>query len=189
MSDLNFSQSADPVALYNDQTGNELAINADGSINVVQSGASSITDYLHGINLELNLGSTGVQNMLLLRNPSGSGKNLYLNKIVYAILGSATRYRIGIYQKPTVTATGTGLTIYSHNIKSSPPATVCNAYSAPTTSSLGTKIRTYSIEGTGSGLELFGYGFKLEENNDILIVGDTDATNKVVCVSLEWTEV
>jgi hypothetical protein len=188
MGDINRKGDLD-VNVVDKTSQNALIINTDGSINVVESGTSSITDILHGINLEYNLASTGEQNILLLRNPNASGKNLYLNKIVYAILGSATRYRVGIYQKPTVTATGTGLTIYSHNIKTSPPATVCNAYSGPMTSSFGTKIRTYSVEGTNGGLELFGYGFKLEPNNDILVVGDTDASNKVVCISLEWSEV
>lgn len=45
MADLNFSQGADPVSIYNDQSGNQLAVNSDGStyVRLLDQAGTAIT--------------------------------------------------------------------------------------------------------------------------------------------------
>lgn len=141
-----------------------------------------------GFSIEQNQASTGEQNLILFRNPSGSGKTVYLTKINCGTTDTITRFKIRIYQKPTVSAVGTTGTIFSNQIKSSPPSSVCLVYTVPTTSAKGTKIRSYSQSDTGSKLEDFRYGISLEAGQDILITGDTDASNKILFADFQWSE-
>lgn len=143
---------------------------------------------LFGFSIEQNQASTGEQNLILFRNPSASGKTVYITKINCGSVDTLTRFKIRVYQKPSVSAVGTAGTIFSYQIKASPPSSVCLVYTVPSISAKGTKIRSYSQADTGSKWEDFRFGISLEAGQDILITGDTDASNKILFADFQWSE-
>jgi hypothetical protein len=183
------ANGAQEVTIKN-SAGTELAINSDGSLrtNTLVTSLANLGQ-VFGVNLELNLPSTGEQNMLLLRNPAGSGKNILINMSLFGSVDTITRYRIRIYQKPTITSVGNSFSVFPCLVKASnPPVSVALAYSSPVTSSRGTRIRTYAREGTNSDVEYTDRTIDMTAGTDILVTGDTDATNKILAITLQWSE-
>jgi hypothetical protein len=188
MADLDVNET-DEVTVADAAGVNKLTVNADGSINAIASNYSLVKNQKSfGCNVEQNVASTGEQNVLLVRNPSGSGKSMFINIFECAVLGSATRYRVRLYQKPTVTAAGTSTGTFSNTVTSAPTAAVGLIYVLPTTSARGTRMSTYSQEGVSSIFEKFDYGIDLMPGYDLLITADFDATNKVLGINLQWSE-
>lgn len=166
-----------------------LAINTDGSLNFrypERLAVGNSTEF--GFSIEQNQANTGEQDLILFRNPTGSGKTVYINKINVGEIDTITRFRIRVYQKPTITAVGTAGTTFSLQIKGSPATAAALVYTLPTISARGTRIRSYSQADTGSKWEDFQYGISLAEGFDMLITGDTDASNKVLFASFYWRE-
>jgi len=61
---------------------------------------------------EITLPNAGVeQNVILMRNPSGSGKQAYIRNITFSnTLGAAKSSTLRVYSNPVVTSTGSTLT-------------------------------------------------------------------------------
>jgi hypothetical protein len=188
MADVSLNES-DEVTIAGSDGINKLIVNSDGSINAPDYPFFLVMNERYfGINIESNIATAGEQDVLLIRNPAGSGRNLYLNRIFCGVLGTATRFRVRVYQKPTVTSAGTSAGIFSNMIKGSPVATVMTAYTNPTISARGTRMRTYTSEGTNSIDDSFDFGLDVNPGYDILITGDFDTKNKVLALSLQWGE-
>jgi hypothetical protein len=135
---------------------------------------------------------TSEQNLVHLLNPSGSGKNLIILKIVlscFDTITSAVYFRI--YANPTITGNGTALTISNGRIMTSPTASIANAYRDPTTSAIGTfrfsGITPGGTAGNSLPLQICG-GLIIEPNNRLLITAKADGTNRDTAIYIEWGE-
>lgn len=130
-------------------------------------------------------------NVVLFRNPSGSGKNATLKMMTYdntATVSSLLRFRV--YVNATVTVAGTGVSEVSLDVGSGKTA-AAECFTSPTTSANGTLIFDLSTPGgvsTQDNKIYFPEGFQLRENNNILITATADGTNRIAHVSLVWEE-
>jgi len=140
--------------------------------------------------VELSLATAGSENkVILLRNPSGSGKNLFLGISILDMLTKGGQATIRMYKNPTITSVGTAVTPISSRLGGN-GASVMTLYSAPTISANGTRVATYSVGKDASSLSLdFKFGLELTPGNDILITGSPDANNRTVAVTFQWVEV
>lgn len=138
--------------------------------------------------------STSEKNLILIRNPNGSGKNLKLLRGIFLDYDTVASFvHFHIYAKPTVTGTGTALTINNGIVKTSPNTSVMNLYRDPTTSALGSMIPSFLTKGGTGGSNESQFYFMgsiiIEPNNDVLITGTADGTNRDTGVYLEWAEI
>jgi hypothetical protein len=138
-----------------------------------------------------NVGSSE-KNLLHLLNPSGSGKNLIIWKIILSCFDTiSSQVYFRVYANPTITGNGTALTISNGRIMTSPTASIANAYHSPTTSALGVlRFSGVTIGGTAAQslpLQIAG-GLILEPNNRLLITGRADGTNRDTAFYIEWSE-
>jgi len=115
-----------------------------------------------------NGGTTEVP-ILLIKNPTGSGKAMRLHALYVAADGLSTNEELIVraYTQPTITANGTVLTPTS-NRPAKNVSSVLNVYSLPTISANGTKLfefyttTTFVLDGVGHPYFLdAGYSFLL----------------------------
>ncbi len=129
-----------------------------------------------------------VYNMLYVRNPVGSGKNVYINKLNTSNVTSANLFNLTMHTNPTVTSTGVAIGIHNAKIGSS-TASVCLAYNGTTvTSNDGTDFASVSGSGEHNSLN-FDYGVILTPNNSILINGSAFDNNQTILLNFEFSEV
>lgn len=129
-----------------------------------------------------------VYNMLYVRNPVGSGKNVYINKLNTSNVTSANLFNLTMHTNPTVTSTGVAIGINNAKIGSS-TASVCLAYNGTTvTSNDGTDFASVSGSGEHNSLN-FDYGVILPPNNSILINGSAFDNNQTLLINFEFSEV
>lgn len=123
---------------------------------------------------------------MLIKNPSGSGKNIRVYEIKFGIDGNVNDPSIyRVYRDPTITTNGTAITI--RNRRKSGAASAMEAYTAPTVSANGSLLdgETFtSIEGH----DFQDLGWFIEPGEDILITIDPTLTNLSHIISLEWIE-
>lgn len=134
---------------------------------------------------------TSELNVLLFRNPSGSGKTVKLKRLIYNNSHTvSSQLRIRVYVDATVTSAGTGVTEVALDIGSgnTPGAEV---FSSPTTSANGTQILDLLTLGGASaqdGKFEFSEGCQLRENHNLLVTAISDGTNRVANISIVWEE-
>jgi hypothetical protein len=169
MADLTFSQSSDPVCIFNDTSGNQVVVNADGSVDTrnYDSSGNGITSTTLGAkqgldvtaiaspsqmaaalgqvyvtSFEFNLPTNGTESpAVYIKNPSGSGK-MFILKLLSATCEDATNGAavIRVYGDPTTSVNGTSQTVSSTSIGGGAAASVMTAFSGPTASANGTIV-------------------------------------------------
>lgn len=146
-------------------------------------------DKLYGLCSEVNLSGTSEVDAVLFKNPSGSGKIIYIAKIIFCLISTVgAQLKVRVYKSPTITANGTAITVVPARIGGSPPASVVTAYSLPTISARGTQLRVYVSSDTGTVMDDINSRIIMEANTDLLITGQSSSTNKPVGVTLSWVE-
>lgn len=145
---------------------------------------------LYTANPQQNLPTNAAENnAFLIRNPAGSGKNLYLSDFIFDVITKDRQCVWQLYRSPTITGTGTSTPITATYIDSAPASSML-VYSNPTTSSLGTRIRTFSTGVNSNSTQVnFGIGFILAPGQDILITGIPNGNNVLVAMTAVWGEV
>lgn len=130
-------------------------------------------------------------NFILLKNPSGSGKRVRLQELIFDIglAGGAQSLKstFRVYRNATVTTNGTALTIY----KTKPDGatnTIMEAYTSPTTSSRGTFVNVFPFtQGVfNRTLDLTRY---ILDGSNLLITAEPATTNTEHAFSSAWAEV
>jgi hypothetical protein len=195
MADLNFTQGADPVAIFNDTTGNQLAVNSDGSILTVDMSHEHFhceNKEMFATTVELNLPTSGTEtNIGILVNPTGETKRIFIYKWVALLtntVGSIATLRF--YIQPTITANGTAQSIFNTYIGDS-AASIANVYKSPTTSAKGTFAFAVNVQGGTGGATI------IDDMNGILAIppgmtmlmtGTPDGTNRNIIVTFYWAE-
>lgn len=198
MSDIATVESREVVVT--DTTGaNDMAVNADGSINVAGivsnfPAATSISSFVNDgkvftISDQISLATAGSDNLVfLIRNPSGSGKTLYLYRILFGINVVNVLARFKTKKNPTVTATGTAVTPVNNNIGNSNTSAM-NVYKASTVSG-GTQLTSITTGQNNSSFDFLGdFSVFLQPGNDLIITGDPASNNREASVTVVWAEV
>lgn len=148
-------------------------------------------DRLFAAAVERTTIGTSELNVMLFRNPSGSGRVVKPRIMTYdntATVSSLLRFRV--YVDATVTVDGTGASEIGLDIGGSDTAGA-EVFSSPTTSALGTLILDLSTAGgvqTQDNKIEFPRGFQLRENHNLLITAIADGTNRIAHVSMIWEE-
>lgn len=202
MSDLN-DRSLD-VSITNEDKSKKVTVITDGSeervaANIIQSttqpsqiNISALTKagYVYTIPLAINMGSTGSTNpLILIKNPSDSGKRFYLYKITFGPTLTTTVTVLRAFSNPTITANGTTQTPVNLAIGGGFGASAMQVFSLPTISANGTLIHNF-VE--ASGVSSFGavtdFGVQLLENNNLLISAEPSANNRELSITIIWAE-
>lgn len=194
MADLSFSQSADPVEVFDSTSGNKLIPNADGSINAQDhAGYKADAKQFYWCSYAFNLASSGEKMAMYFRNPSGSGKTIRIVDLTLSLsntVGSMAIVRL--YVNPTVTANGTAQSANPGYVGGSQAAAVALVTSAPTVTANGTLYGAEHVAGGTSGCTNtvdIAECILLAANNSLLITGDPDGTNRNLLITITWVEV
>lgn len=146
-------------------------------------------DKLFGYGTNVNTASAGTDNpLILLKNPSDSGKNLILYSVV---LGISIENNYGVYKifiDPTISSNGTSETILNKNIGSS-VASVMELYQIPTIIANGILNSSY-VYGANSNSVIINANFSLllQPGHNLLITGDPKSNNRTSQITLTWVE-
>lgn len=190
MADLNFTQSADPVTIVNDSSGNQAAVNSDGSL-VARNNEQQLAaeNKVFSTNWEISSVGTTEIPVVLFRNPSGSGKTAKFIRLTISNFATVNSFiRIRAYGAPTVTGDGTGLTEVCTHIGQAGP--VSTTFSSPTVSANGTRFAQWEIPAFQNALIIpLDMLFLLDANAEVLLTAQADGTNRVFVGSLLWAEV
>lgn len=127
----------------------------------------------------ISISGTAETNFMLLRNASGSGKTVRIHQIHIGVRATVTgdNARIRIYRDPTVTANGSALTVRPI-LKSAPISAVMTAYTAPTTSALGTLLITRTLTQAWMDTMNLDETFYIQQNEIILFTIQPANTGK-----------
>lgn len=164
-----------------------VVIASDQSAIPVTSGLPTFLSQTFGYAASINQPSANTDNPLyLLRNPSGSGKTLYVRFIAYGIAVANVSGVIKVWKNPTVTANGTAQTIVSFG----GGTTVMLLNSVPTVTANGSQL-TDGVTGQNSNSVLLEVNSEIAllPNNSILITGSPLSNNRQAELSIRWIEV
>lgn len=135
----------------------------------------------------LSSGSNAETPLVLIRNPTGSGRVFYLEQI---ILSSSTSSDIiyRFYLNPTVSANGTSQTVIGGR-QTGQDATVTLVNTLPTAGTLGSVFDAIrSTSGSSGIIKIYGGSIMLDPNNSMLITVEQGQANQAGSVGLEWRE-
>lgn len=163
-----------------------VVISSDQTTVPVSVGLPFFLSKTFGYAAGINQPTAGTANpLILIKNPSGSGKTLYLSFVSYGINVANVLGTIRLYKNPTITSNGTSQTIVSFG----GGTTAMELYTVPTISVNGTLTSTY-VTGQNNNSLLVPVGFEigLEANSQLLITGDPGSNNRQAEISLRWIE-
>lgn len=165
--------------------------NSGDSLKVTSTG---VQDYVNqskmfSASFDITAASAGSNNPLLLfRNPSGSGKVVYIYSIQAGCAVANVSFKFRLFANPTVTSNGTARTPRQRNIGS---ATVASSLinTLPTVSSSGNELSAL-VNGQNTNSVVFAEGFSIEvqPNNAFLITGDPLSNNRAAVITITWVE-
>lgn len=138
---------------------------------------------------EVTLPNGGVEaNVVLFRNPNGSGKKVYIRNITFSnTQGAGKSVTMRVYANPTVTANGTVLSVVSMNVGGGAVFPVILTNTSPTTSSRGTKLNVLA-QTNEQGTMDYDWGLIVNANNSLLITGTGTANNIPMVLNVIWSE-
>lgn len=134
--------------------------------------------------------ATSGTNILLFRNPSGSGKAIKILAISVAVVSNLTDpVSIRFYESPTISADGSALAPVNMHLGSA-NTEVADVFDGPTHSALGNLfwVETFTKD-SGSRSQTEGR-IQLDANEQILLRGIAEGTVSVsIRISIMWAEV
>lgn len=150
-----------------------------------------LTSQIFSVSTTLNMASGGSDNaLILIKNLTANTKKLFIID-VFAGCSSAASVTVifKIFSNPTVSANGTTLTISNRYRKTSPAATVMEAYTLPTVSASGVQISSF-VNGQGANAVNVITGFQLviDPNQTLLVTGAPTSNNKEAVITVVWSE-
>lgn len=147
---------------------------------------------IYSVSTQVNCPSNGVEtSLLLIRNPIGSGKKIYLTDSIFHSNTAAQAVRAGLYYSPTILLEGVPETISNHKVAAGVPASSMTAFTVPTTTSNGTRLRQFNT-GQGNQSASIQIDWRMavivDPGFDLLITGTPSANNVPLTISLSWLE-
>lgn len=146
---------------------------------------------LYAAAVDVSMASSNTDNPLIyFRNPSGSGKRMYIRAISCGCTVTNVGAEWKIFSMPTVTVNGTSLPAYARNLNNSQPAATALVTTLPTVSSSG-NFQGVLVTGQNTTSITFSedYSICLQPNSAILLTGSPSSNNRNAAISLAWAEV
>lgn len=133
--------------------------------------------------------SSGTDNPLYyIKNPSGSGKILYLWEIMAGVTAQNQYSIIKLYANPTVTTDGTSKTPVNRLVGSSATADM-EIYEIPTITNEGNLLITMMYPENGdTAIYPAAFSIQVKPENSILITGDPKGNNDELALHVAWAE-
>lgn len=169
---------------------NTLIVNSDGSINVTDVIAyhtSQGTTYI--LSGSFNAASGGSDNpILLIKNPNGSGKTLYLQRVAMNVSVTNVIVDYKFFYAPTITSNGTSQTPRNALIGSSSTSAM-TCFSLPTLSSNGTQLVEITVgqNATTCIVDVNG-AIQMQANQNLVIAAQPASNNRAVQFTVTWVE-
>lgn len=142
--------------------------------------------------LTINMATATENRIILFRNPSGSGKVIYLQRL--QVLLTNTNNSSGVirgYVAPTVTTNGTPLTPVNTNVGGGGASSIADVFSTPVVSAVGTLAFATRVQG-GDGAQPTDFDFDgstaINPGVDVLITGTPDGNNRELIITIMWLE-
>lgn len=168
--------SSIPMVLASDQTTIPVSV-----------GLPFFLAYTFGYATGINQPTAGTANpLILLKNPTGSGKTLYISFVSYGIAVANVLGTIRFYKGPTITSNGTSQTIQSFG----GGTTAMELYTVPTISANGSLLSSF-VTGQNNNSVIVPVNFEigLAANTNLLITGDPGSNNRQAEISVRWIEI
>lgn len=147
---------------------------------------------LYGLVTETNVPTSIETRILLIRNPSGSGKVMYLQRLVLLLTNTSSSSAVmRFYLQPTIIANGVAATIVNTNIGGGGAASVLTAFTVPTISVNGTFAYATRVQG-GDGAQPTVVDFEgsiaINPGIDILVTITPDGNDRNTISTFLWLE-
>lgn len=145
---------------------------------------------VYGFSSTIAAAVAGVDNPIcFIRNPSGSGKVLYLYLVHAGTLIANVGFSFHITANPTATANGTIQTPTSLNIGGGAGASSMLVTTLPTITAVGSILATIDVGQNSSAIK-FGDGFSIaiNPNNSLLFTANPSSNNRNVDFTIQWAE-
>lgn len=164
-----------------------IVIASDQTSVPTSTGLPTFLSSTYGFAIGINQPTASTDNPLLyLRNPNGSGKNLYVKFCSYGIAVANVLGTIRLYKNPTVSANGTAQTIVSFG----GGTTVALLTSVPTVTSNGTLLHTGVTGQNSLSLNIpLDFELTIAPNESLLLTGSPGSNSRQAEISLRWIEV
>lgn len=139
---------------------------------------------------DINMATGDAENpVILLRNPAGSGKTIYIRRITYGVSTNNVYIVAKLYKTPTISVNGTTITPQNLLVGSG-TASVILATTLPTLSSNGTLVANGSSPQNSSTYPLIDdFYMSVPENQSIALTGTAAGNNRVGSFTVQWVEV
>jgi hypothetical protein len=161
-------------------TGDSLKVTTSGDVVI-----GSLFSYAGLINMAA---STLDNPMLLISNPSNSGKTLIFLRLAVNTTSTNQSTYFNIWANPTVTSNGTSATINRRQVGGT-ATSVALAYTLPTTSGGLLLAEFYNAINTNTEeLILPARTITLLPGNKLLLTGQSSQNNRTAVVTLVWEE-
>ena len=155
-----------------------------------QIGDYTNADKVFSVSSKLNAALSSVENpMFLIRNPTGSGKKIYIVRGEAGTTDANITVDVRVFSSPTVTANGTVVTPVNNKVGSVAASSVL-ANSLPTVSANGSVLRDV-VNGQNSNSVPFAQdsAIIMPENSAILITARPSTNGREVAITLIWIEI
>jgi hypothetical protein len=202
---LNLGAVTSTAPTYTTTQTSSLSLDTSGNLRVKVSAdtsssssptAGTISDYVSANKVyvtafNVNMPSAGTDNpLLLVRNPTGSGKILYVYKLGFGSTVANVSAIFKVFANPTVTANGTSQAAVSLNIGGGAPVASMLSTSTPTVTAAGSEIESYEAgSNNNSGSFVEDFSIHVAANNSLLITGNPASNNRDAALTIVWVEV
>lgn len=150
----------------------------------------ALSGIMFSFQYNLTVSASSEDEFMLIRNPSGSGKNLIICEASFDIRTADAEGMFGVYLNPTITNNGTTRTIL--NMKSGGAApTAAIGSTVPTTTNFGSRIIYIGRENGGGAVNTIPalVGIVIAPGNSLLITFDGEGSNLEPTATIQFAEV
>lgn len=166
-----------PVVLPSDATGGQAGLVNDGS--------------LFSVAAVIVAAGAGVDNpLLLITNPTGSGKSLFLWRSRFGSTVTNVAMSFKIFSNPVITLTGTSVSATNRSIGGiGNPAPIAVVTTLPTASALGALITALNVGQNNNSIDMNEeFAIKLNPGNSLLVTGSPSSNNREATMTIVWQE-
>lgn len=146
--------------------------------------------YVYSCAFSVNMASAGTANPLfLLKNPSGSGKTVYIHSLRFGVNVENNYGNFVIFANPTITANGTAETARNRCVGGGFGASAMTTFKLPTVSANGNQLENLEVAQNGNSIEAAThFAIHVAPNNNLLITGDPKSNNREAVITVVWAE-
>ncbi len=145
----------------------------------------------YSVTANVVMATSGVDNpLILMRNPTGSGRVLRIWKVIGGTTVANVQAAILLYAAPTITSNGTVLASANTNVGGGAGVASALLTTLPTISVLGSPLMGGTMGQNNSSVLISDrYEVYVQANSAVLITGNPASNNRNALLTLSWYEV